>query len=267
VQHISKNQQPPKQMKGVLIEDNYEVVKLLTQFVSEYKGDFELQGFASDIHDGKALIEKIKPDVLILDIRLGETYVFELLESVNPAYLQNTTLLFISAYFEADYLHEALKFAAVDYLLKPISKKEFFASLDKALAKHREKNVVSVIDTLKNELDKLKRATYGFRMMVVKPDGNIRKVDHKKVMYMVLRDKLVHITTPEETIPSQRSLKTYDHLLQNLPNFLRASKTTLINLDFIRSLDRAERIITMKNGAKLKCSRRKFGDLIKLINV
>ena len=254
-------------MKGIILEDNYEIIKLLKQFVSEYPGDFELAGFATNVEEGKGLIENTKPEVLILDIRLGESYVFDLLESINPEYLRNTTILFISAYFEPDYIHEALRFAAVDYLLKPISQKEFFAALDKAAIAHQQKNVISVIDNLKKELEKVKLATFGFRLMVVKTDGKIRKIDHNSVMYLELRDKLVHIITPTETIASQKSLKNYDELLSQFPNFFRISKTIMVNLDYVSSLDRHNKALMMQNGDRIDCSRRRFGHMLKLLDI
>lgn len=251
-------------MKGIIIEDNFEVVKLLTQFIKEYPGNLTLVGFAMDLEQGKALIEEVQPDLLILDIRLGETYVFDLLDSINADYLQNTSLLFISAYFEADYIHEALKFAAVDYLLKPISRQDFYQALDKAIEANQQKNVFSVVNRLKTELEKLKTVTFGLRLIVVKTDGCIRKIDHKDVLYMEIKNKLVHIITPHEVIASQKTLKNYDDLLSPLPNFMRTSKTTIVNIDFVNSLDRQNRILSMNNGAKIPCSRRKFSQLLKL---
>lgn len=109
--------------KLVIVDDEPSVLKGLSTYFDWLSYGIELAGMADDGDTGLELIERIKPDIVLTDVKMpaldGISMATEL-RSRFPA----MKLVFISGHGNADYLKSALKVHAVDYIFKPISRKE-----------------------------------------------------------------------------------------------------------------------------------------------
>jgi len=115
-------------LRTVIIEDEEQKRLSLRQMLTELRPDVKIIGEAADVNSGKQLIEKAKPDLLLLDIKLPDGTGFDLLEKLAPI---NFKIIFTTAY--EDYAVKAFKFSAVDYILKPVSAVELINAIDKVV--------------------------------------------------------------------------------------------------------------------------------------
>ena len=118
-------------MLKVIIADDEKRICQLLQLIVDWKAlGFEI---AAVVHNGlEALdaVERLRPDVVITDIRMPECSGLELLQRLREK-KQDIDVVIISGYRQFDYAHSALQNGAEDYLLKPIKKVELTAVLQR----------------------------------------------------------------------------------------------------------------------------------------
>ena len=114
-------------LRTVIIEDEKRARKSLRAIITKNISDVEILGEADNVKDGIELINKHKPAVVLLDIQLKNALSFDLLKEVDYA---NMAIIFTTAYSE--YAINAIKYSALDYLLKPIDPEELIKAFDLA---------------------------------------------------------------------------------------------------------------------------------------
>ena len=117
-------------IKTILVEDSDIYRKVLSELLSKV-GDIELIGQASDFGEAQELLTNSIPDLLLLDVEIGEVTSFELLPFVDAS----TRVVFITSHPE--YAVKAFEVNALDYIVKPGQKVELLARVRSALALKR----------------------------------------------------------------------------------------------------------------------------------
>ena len=115
-------------LKVFLVEDEIVVRESIRQMIPWMKFGFELCGEASDGEMALPLIQRQKPDVVITDIRMLFMDGSELSRMENKE-LPETKLVIISGYHDFEYAKTASAIGVEDYLLKPVSRQEFWGVL------------------------------------------------------------------------------------------------------------------------------------------
>lgn len=113
----------------ILVDDEQEIKDRIRSKIPEDSG-FEIIGEASNGHDAIELIEKMKPDIVITDIRMPYIDGIELATLMRKVY-PKAKVAFISGYDEFEYAKEAVNLDVVSYLLKPVSTQDVLTFLDK----------------------------------------------------------------------------------------------------------------------------------------
>lgn len=104
--------------KMVIIDDIPAVVNGIANNPSWKDHDIEIAGTASDGLDGLRLIDDLKPDIIITDIRMPKLSGIEMMEQVKQS---GSKLIFISGYSDFNYAQQAMKLGGFDYILKPFT--------------------------------------------------------------------------------------------------------------------------------------------------
>ncbi|MEO1254515.1 MAG: response regulator, partial [Bacteroidota bacterium] len=117
-------------MNAVIIEDNEDVQEIIQTLILKYFPEIESFKIANTITAGKQLILESNPQIAFLDVELPDGTSFELLQDLPNILFQP---IFITAHEK--YALKAIKFSALDYLLKPIDKSEFIEAAKKAIDK------------------------------------------------------------------------------------------------------------------------------------
>lgn len=112
-------------IKVFLVEDEVIMRKGIKNHIPWEKEGLEFVGEASDGELAYPLIKKTKPDILITDIKMPFMDGLELSSLVKKEF-PNTKIIILSGYNEFDYAKRAISIGITDYLLKPVSRENFW---------------------------------------------------------------------------------------------------------------------------------------------
>lgn len=111
----------------VLIVEDEELIRNEIQLTTPWKNFYcEVVGTAENGLIGEELFHRLKPDIVITDIRMPGLNGIEMLGRINPA-----AALILTGYSDFSYAKEAIKLGVKDYILKPVDDDEFYSALKK----------------------------------------------------------------------------------------------------------------------------------------
>lgn len=236
-------------LKAIIIEDEFLAAELLAKNLKEQE-NIELIGSFDNGFSGLKAIQELKPDLVFLDIDLPKLTGLELLELLDDAPL----IIFTTAYNQ--YAIEAFEKNAVDYLLKPFSKKRLFDAIDKAISKtiaptlessKVEELISNIHENDQNLLDRI----------AVKDKSDIHLIAVEDVVYIEAQDDYVSIKTKERSFLKNARLKFFE---QNLDpkKFIRVHRSFIVNTGYIRKLENYNKdsyLLILTNDDKINISR------------
>ncbi|TCC86623.1 response regulator transcription factor [Pedobacter frigiditerrae] len=235
-------------MRAVLVDDEQTNLKNLEILLTAHCPSVKIVGTAKQVTEAVSLISLQQPDLLFLDIQMGKQSGFDLLNLLPEKTFE---VIFVTAYDR--YGIQAVKFAALDYLLKPVNIEELVAAVAKAESRLRFKTHNEQLSFLLQHI-KQPQAVQG--KIALPTQNEIRYVEISDIMrceasntytffYLVGGDKIL----------ISKSLKEYADLLK-LKGFLRTHQTHLINPAFVTSwLKEDGGVLLMKNGDKIPVSK------------
>lgn len=214
-------------MKALIIDDEKSNIENLTLLLQKYCPQINLIGAALEVDSAVELINLHMPDVLFLDIQLGNRSGFDLLRILPSKALE---VIFITAFDK--YGIEAIKFAALDYLLKPVSIPELIVAVKKAeekvLARERNQQLAFLLSHIKN--DGLKPSRIALPQL-----HEVRYVEVSDIVRCEADNSYTsfYLITGDEIVVS-RSIKEYTDLLKPI-GFLRTHQSHMVNILYIKS--------------------------------
>jgi len=239
---------------AVLIEDEVNVRLGLIAMINDYCPQIKVIGEANSVESGYQLITEKKPDIVFLDIRLPDGSGFDLLSKIISL---NLKVIFVTAY--SDYALQAIKYSAIDYLLKPVIPDDLIESVEKAckFIRHEQEyyELSSLNDLAQNNQPRkivIKTKTDSYYPLIsdiiyCKADGNYTHV--------VLRDK--------KSIMVAKTLKIYGEILSE-HGFVRAHQSYLVNINHVIGLHQNK--LSLSNGDSIEISRRKKSVFLDKLN-
>jgi two-component system LytT family response regulator len=223
--------------KCVAIDDEPQSIFVLQQLLEQIP-EARMVATANNALSGLDIIVKNQPDIVFLDIQMPSMSGIELVKKAQNLPLK-THFVFVTAF--DSYALDAIKLAAFDYLLKPVDPVQLKAVFDKLGNEKEETNTLNrqlnILLRQLNHRDKLRLNTRtGFlliepqEIIIVAADGNYSKIS--------MMDGQTETVT--QTIGQLAEILDKDI-------FFRASRSRLINLKFVRRLDRKKRKIILEN--------------------
>lgn len=235
-------------MKAILIDDMPQAIQVLKADIAAVAPEIEIIGTADSVVSGAKLLRKEQPDILFLDIQLGDGTGFDILEIIADI---NFKIIFTTA--SDEYALRAFKFAAVDYLLKPIGLEALEAAIRRVKTQlgTSVENLEVLTDTFRkpNELPSRMCLHTQEKIEVVDIDNIVRcESSDNYTMFYFDQGKKLMVT---------RTLKTFENQLEQ-HRFFRSHQSHLVNLKFVQSFVRTEGgYLLMKNGEQIPVSVRK----------
>ncbi|HXC06164.1 MAG TPA: response regulator, partial [Bacteroidia bacterium] len=154
-------------ISAVIIEDEKKSRELLQSLVTKHCPGVDLLGAADSVEAGVELIRKTKPRLVFLDIEMPDGSGFDLLKTVSD---QTFDVIFTTA--SDRYAINAIKYSALDYLLKPIDSEELKAAVQKIMEK--DKNL-SPVENLKFLLQNFRKGDEQYSRITL-PTGNAYEI-------------------------------------------------------------------------------------------
>ncbi|MBK8564377.1 MAG: response regulator [Saprospiraceae bacterium] len=243
-----------KKIRTALIDDNPHAIQILRDDLARMFPEVEIVGEADGVVQGAKLLRNTQPDLLLLDIQMGDGTGFDLLEIVPDLKFQ---LIFTTAHDE--HAIRAFRFAAVDYLLKPIDPDELRRAVERArkmlagspntqaqvpvLREHFQKETPKTIALHTAEKIQIARLSDILRL---EADGNYTEV---------------HFTNGHKLLLT-KTLKDFSIILEET-GFLRAHQSHLVNFEHIREFIKTDGgYIVMADGAKVPVAVRKRAEVV-----
>ena len=242
-------------LKTIIIDDEIDAVESLTVLLTEFIEGVDLLGSANGIISGFELINKVKPQLVLLDINMKDGTGFDLLNRFEKIPFQ---VIFVTAYDQ--YAIKAFKYAAIDYLLKPIDLQELRDSLERAKKSILENNTQDhqFVKSIYKDPFPAKLALpnlEGFDLIEI--DKIIRCEGQNNYTTFVLDGGKKFLVS--------KTLKEYESILTQ-HGFLRVFQSHLINTKFIqRYIKGRGGTVIMSDGVYVPVSRDKKEILLKVI--
>lgn len=235
-----------------VVEDESKILEVTLAMLATL--DVEVLGSASTIDDAYREIIKLRPDVVLLDVEVGKSTSFELLERFDSIEFK---VIFITAHQK--YALDAFKFSAIDFILKPIS----LSALKSSLARvDSVANNQSAIKTLQDNL----KSSPEEQKLILKTQEKIHILRLGEIMHCTSDLSYTTFYTTNETIIVSKTIGYYDELLSKY-GFFRVHKSHLINLAHVHQIHKSEGTeVELTDGSRIPVSQRKKEDFLSLID-
>ena len=214
---------------AVIIDDEQNNIENLTILLGQHCAQVEIMGKATSATFGEKLILQLNPDIVFLDIQMPGKNGFDMLQSLRT---HNFELIFVTAFEQ--YGIQAVKFSAIDYLLKPIDAEELKNAVQKAIyrssEKKQNKKLENLLDVLQNEQLK---DTHRIALTSAK---ETRFIKTKEIIRCESSNNYTTFyVSGGERIMVSKPIFEYEEILHGY-GFIRCHQTHLVNKRFIKSL-------------------------------
>lgn len=243
-------------LTSIVVEDNSLALEMLVNDINTHFKEVEIIGSAKSVIEAAKLLQNQQPDILFLDIMLGDGTGFDLLE-IFPNLVSK--IIFITA--SDAYAIRAFKFAAIDYILKPYSIQDLENSFTKAKQQIAPQNeqltILKQAVTAPNEkLKKLSLHTQE-KIIVVDIENIIRCKSDNNYTTFYFKD--------DSTILVSKTLKFYADILKE-NDFIRVHQSHLINKYQIKEFIKSDGgYLILKNNTNIPVSKRKKADVLNIL--
>lgn len=235
-------------MKAILIDDEISNLENLGTLLEKHCPQVTILATTQNVAEAVEAIKKYSPDLVFLDIQMGEQTGFDVLRQLPT---RNFEVIFVTAYDQ--YGIQAVKFAALDYLLKPIDIQELRDAVSKAKQKLATQIPTSQLDFL---LQQLKKPETNVSKIALQMQSEIRYVALSEIIRCEADNTYTHFfLSGNEKILVSKSLKEYADLLR--PNgFLRTHQSHLVNPKYVKSwLKEDGGVLLLMSGEKIPISK------------
>ncbi|HEY9114855.1 MAG TPA: LytTR family DNA-binding domain-containing protein [Bacteroidales bacterium] len=242
-------------LRAIIVEDESPARELIKAFLKSHE-NIELIMECDNGFDGVKAINENKPDMVFLDIQMPKLTGFEMIELLDEI----PEIIFTTAYDQ--FAIKAFELSAVDYLMKPFSKKRFDEAIEKVFT--RISNKGESREKLTTLAKNLKENTEAIERLFVKTGNKIDVIPTAEIVKIEAEDDYVWIFTKD----NKKFLKkeTMNFLEENLPEntFVRVHRSSIINVSFIDKLEKYGKesyLIKMKDGSQVNVSKSRIKDL------
>jgi two-component system LytT family response regulator len=243
-------------MTGIIIEDMIQAREVLQKELAIHCPEVEIIGTADSVVQGAKLLRQTMPDIIFLDILLGDGTGFDLLEIFPDL---PSRIIFITA--SDEYALRAFRFSAIDYLLKPIEPEQLKSAVQRAEKQlaHQDDRLEVLRNTIRNPdrlPDRLSLHTQD-KIQIVLIDDIVRCEGSDNNTWFFLKGG--------EKILVTRTLKQFDQMLEK-HHFIRVHQSHLVNINFIHEfIKRDGGYLKLKNGDQVPVATRKKQEVMDLL--
>lgn len=236
------------EIRSIIIDDEPNNVQNLSTVLKTYCPDIAVVATAGSADKGIEAIQAHQPQLLFLDIQMPVKSGFDVLKAFPEIDFE---VIFITAY--DNYGIQAIKFSALDYLLKPIDIAELKLAVEKAKKKIAAK---SKDHNLKNLLDYIQKGQQDVPKIAL---PTLQEIRYVKIDEIIRCEASNNYTTfflqHGERILVCKTLKEFADLLRT-HKFARTHQSHLVNIQFVKSFLKEDGgVLLMKDGSKVPISR------------
>ncbi len=244
-------------LTAIIVEDMPDALQLLKNDLESAHPEIKIIDTATSVVEAAKAIRNQTPDILFLDIMLGDGTGFDVLEIFPDL---KSKIIFVTA--SDEFAIRAFKFAAIDYVLKPYSNEELAQAVAKAKEQiHPNPERLNILkDTLsapEQKPDKISLHTLD-KIIIVSLDDIVRcESDSNNTIFFLEDGQKIFVT---------KTLKYFSDMLKNY-QFLRVHQSHLVNLQCISAFIKADGgYLLLKNGENVPVSVRKKVEVMEILD-
>ena len=235
-------------IKALIIDDDHFIVDLLKDKIELYVPNVEIIGAAYSGQEGIEKVGLLNPDLIFLDVEMSDMTGFEMLSKLSNIQFQT---IFITSF--RHYAIKAIRFNALDYLVKPIDLGELKASIVRFEERTRHSNRIGKVKTA---LSNLKTEDVGDQVLVLKTQEGELRLSIKNIIRIEGERNYSYIyLVKDKKKLTTKTLGDLEELLVD-KGFFRPHKSFLVNRLHISSVPNSFQIV-LSDGEEVPIARRK----------
>lgn len=234
---------------ALLIEDEPQLMETNRLMLQQNFPNIEIVGEASTVTEAVDLITKKKPQLVLLDIELADGNCFQILNQCRPFTFKP---IFITAY--NNHAIKAIKYSAIDYILKPVNEFEFCSAVSKAIESINEDYIKLQTDNFSNHY----AGNLKSNKIILRTSDALHLTEINDILFCQSDNSYtsIYLADNKEIIVS-KSLKEFTDLLGEY-DFIRPHQSYLVNINSIAKVDKTDGgFIILKNGKEIPISKRR----------
>jgi two-component system LytT family response regulator len=245
-------------IRTIIIDDESKGRSVLSEMIARYCNGVEIVATAENGAEGIKAIKHYTPDCILLDIQMPRMDAFDMLDQLEDAHGE---VVFVTAHNE--YALKAFKYAAFDYLLKPVDPKDLQEVFDRLRKRIKYPDGNKRMHLLKSIMHQPQTAPA--KITISSAEG-ITIVTIAEIVYLQAEGPYTffYLNTGEKLVASV-NLQKYEELLGD-HLFFRTHHSYLVNLNHIRKYNKPDNNILLSNGHTVDVSKRKKEEFLQILS-
>ncbi len=231
----------------IIVDDEKLARDLLREYLENFP-DIELVAECDQGSDAVEKIDKLKPDIVFLDVQMPGMTGFDVLEDIE----HEPYVIFTTAYDQ--YAIKAFEKNAVDYLLKPLDEERFRTSVNRALKRKvlEHSSIEDLLQSMKSD----RKGSFDTHIFVQKSE-KLFNLPVEEIVYLEASGDYTIITTKADQFVSSSGIGKLEEIL-NPEVFIRVHRSTIVNVNYLKEIERhfnGGMVVKMQNGKSFPVSR------------
>jgi len=249
-------------LKAVLIDDEQNSREALAGKLDLFCPELEITGQGGSVQEGLDLIKGHEVDILFLDIDLAGESGFDLLKALTEdETAPQPAVVFITAHDE--FAIQAIKFSALDYLLKPVDPEELVKAVRKV---ENEKGLPKKAANFNVLVENIRQASDSPKKIVIPTSDGMHVI---RLSDIVRLESSSNYTTfylnGQKNLLASKTLKEFDMMLEGY-SFLRIHKSHLVNVNYLKKYVQTDGgYLILEDGSRIPVANRKKEQLMSLL--
>ena len=246
-----------KTINAIIVDDEKSNIENLENLLKKNCPDVNVLATANSSQQAMEVIARYQPELVFLDIEMPRGNGFDLLENLPEI---NFEIVFVTAYNQ--YAIKAIRFYALDYLLKPINVDELKTAVSRAKSKLRERKENERIQLLKQYLREPEKP----KKIALPMADEIQFIEIDQILYCIGENNYTQFYLVNKSrILVTKTIKEFEELLST-HGFVRVHRSYIINLRYVKAYVKKEGgYILMINDAQISISRNKKEEVLQLL--
>jgi two-component system LytT family response regulator len=235
-------------IKVLVVDDENKTREFIAKLIRSFGLELEVIAQGENVQTAIEAIQEHKPDLVMLDIQMPDGTGFDVLKQIEN---KNFEVIFITAHQE--FAIKAIKFSALDYILKPVDPEELRQTIEQAIQSINSKKDDIQFDALHHNL-----VPHQKRKLVLKTQESVFVVELDDIIRCEAdKNYTFFFLTNGKKILVSKTLKDFETLLAG-HNFFRIQQSHLININYVERYDKFDGgSVIMKDGASVPLSQAK----------
>lgn len=239
-------------IRSIIVDDEYDSRIALKSLLAPFVDEFTIVGEATNVEEAVTDITTKKPDLVFMDIHLNNNTAFDILRVLKGI---DFKIIFVTGYDK--FAIQAIKYSALDYLLKPIDPDE----LEKALLKAKKEISKDLLEAKVENL--IASVSSKPKRLILNTQDGVEFIDTDKIVWLQAEKSYTNIYMLDgSTVLHSKNLKYFEALLDT-DTFYRIHHSALINMNHLVKYSKEDGgMVVMVNNAVVPVATRRKADLL-----